>query len=70
MNKLHPSGPSICFPAAWLTACVKIGFASGDDVNGEPKLESEEGKIGGVADICEDTPSDPGLPKNMRKRMA
>lgn len=40
MNKLQPSGPSICFPAALWTAALKAGFVKCDAENGEVNCES------------------------------
>lgn len=62
MNKLQPSGPSTCFPAAWATACARAGLARGDVVNGEPNcgnVAAVDGVVG-VAASCEVNASAPG----------
>lgn len=60
MNKLHPSGPSTCFPAAWATACAR-GLARGDVVNGEPNCGNVAAVdvVDGVVANCEVSASAP-----------
>lgn len=66
MNRLQPSGPSTCLPAAWATAWANAGLARGDVVNGEPNCGSDAdvGGVVGVAAICEVSASAPGPETN------
>lgn len=60
MNKLQPSGPSTCFPAACATACANAGFERGDAVNGD--VYAADDCAVGVAANCEVSTS-PDVPK-------
>lgn len=65
MNKLQPSGPSTCLPAACATACARAGLPRGDEANGEPNcgnVAADDGVVG-VAANCEVSASFPGPEK-------
>lgn len=47
MNKLQPSGPSTCFPAALATAAENAGFAKCDAVKGD--VYCDNGDVGVAA---------------------
>lgn len=55
INKLQPSGPSTCFPAAWATACATAGLDRGDAVNGDvyDDIDAADDGVDGVAANCE-----------------
>lgn len=68
MNKLQPSGPSTCFPAACATAWASAGLARGDVVNGEPNCGKDDADDGvdGVAASCELSTSAPAPAKEFK----
>lgn len=68
MNRLQPSGPSTCLPAACATACASPGFARGDVVKGEPNCGNVAvDGVDGVAASCEVSASAPGPGKRLIK---
>lgn len=60
MNKLHPSGPSTCFPAAAAMAVETTGLTSGDAANGDVNCANGEFVAGETAAAnCEDNEDNP-----------